>query len=910
MTIINAKKNKVASSVSLALMPLIMGLAFNSYAAETVNEKASAKKKKDEIEVIEVTSFRDSITSSLNTKRTANSVVDSISADDIGSFPDDNVAESLQRIAGVSITRSLSGDGEGVSIRGFGPGKNLTLVNGQQMVSSGFNLENALNRGQNFGLLPSSIVKRSDVYKSSEAHLPDGGVGGTINIVTHKPLGQKKDFVGNVSAKAQYNTLSEDTSPNFSGLASWKVNEKFGALVSLDYSDKQTRRDAVEILRYDKKTFTTANGETYTDVLVPGAIGSANFNQTRERKTAMVTLQYLPTDSVDMDFNYINSVLEGNNFNTNLISLNHAAYFNKTYNTGGVVDADYNEALNTITKIEYDAPIQGNRKAAGQVSALARDTKLESEAYQYNIKWLGDDLTLSGSLGYSESSGGAGDVNVLTINLMGSSVVGIDDGVGYVQYLDEQSGKLGEGAAFGHTRNIKSTDNDNAYFALDGEYFTEGFITSVQFGAKYTEASQRNRWIKNPNDFHLATDEHPKYRGQLAGDIGTLSSTPDGFLADISSNAISSYSYLHPNIVKDLNITYNPINHAGNNWDVEEDIFALYTQANFEHDFDSFTLRGNAGLRYSDQTATVSNFTSGGEEGGGFTPEELANLDFNSVNKGESDYLLPSINLIFDLGENWVVRSAFSTVISRPAYGHLAKQLVLSTSEDPDGGVSRRGSRGNPDLEAFEADKYDLSAEWYYKEGSSLSAGYFFYDVKTFVSNETTKETHFGLEYDISRPVNVGGGSIQGVELAFSHQFTELPAPFDGLGTQLNYTYVDSDSKDVDPTSGEELPLAGLSENTYNATLFYSKEQWDVRVSYNYRDAYFEELEFDLPRFNEEIGRLTAKIKYKFDNGLSAYIQGTNLTNQQNQRYIGDPGRPFQTSEVGRNYVVGVDYKF
>ena len=919
-------------------MPLLLS---NSVLAEESTAQ-KAKKEKEAMEVIEIKSFKDSISSSLNNKRGANSIVDAISADDIGNFPDSNVAESLQRLPGVSITRSLDGSGEGVSIRGFAPGKNLTLINGQQWTSSAFNLENALSRGSNFGMLPSTIVSRSEVYKSSEARLPDGGVGGTVNIVTHKPLSQNDDFFAKVSAKAQYNTVSEDTAPIFSGIASWKLNDKFGALVSVDYSDIQTRREAVEVLRYDIKSFTPIDGERLENVYVPGAIGSANFNQTRERKTAMASFQYSPTDSIDMNLNYLTSEMSGNNLNTNLISTNHAGFINGYYNRGEVLSATVDPSLNlsagvdedgnpklfdTVSHISYPDLNAAAAHRAGQSSAIYREAELTSDSLQFDASWTGDSLTLKASAGYSESSGGPGDIRSLIVFVPGRSNVSIDDGVGYVEYLDVPANELGRsaGKVWAHGRSVITSDNENNYFALDSEYFIDDqFITSIEFGVKQTNAEQQSFFESFSNDFHKdVTDEagnlvRASYRGRDPEEVGVPLSTPDGFLDGISNNAVNKYYYLHPNYLED--ITYTPTMHAnrlGRSWKVEETLNAAFVQANFEHEFNGFVLRGNAGLRYSEQETTTHNFYVSAlaeevvEDIPKLTEEDVENFNFNYIRTGKTDELLPSLNVIFDMDNDWVFRAAYSTVISRPAFGQLAQQLSISIpDEDADGNVSRNGRRGNHELESFKSDKYDFSAEWYYKEASSVSLALFFYDIATFVSSEVQTEQFFGFDYEITKPVNVDGGTIKGLEFALSHSFDELPAPFDGLGTLFNYTYIDSESEDIHPTTEVSLPLAGLSNNTYNLTLFYSKEQWDARISYNYRDAYFETPVSSWARYNDEIGRLTAKVKYKFTDKLSMFVQGTNLTNQKNKRYADIPERPWQTSLVGSNYTLGIDYQF
>jgi|GEM_PF-4638383 len=913
MKILNSKRNCVATAVSIALMPLVLSASFASYAAEENGDEKNSKNKREEIEVIEVTTYRDSITSALNTKRTSNSVMDAITADDIGSFPDDNVAESLQRIPGVSITRSLSGEGESVSIRGFGPGKNLSLVNGQQLTSSAFNFENALSRGYNYSVLPSTIVQRAEVYKSTEAYLPEGGVGGTVNIVTRKPLNQNKEVLLVTSGSLGHNSLADSYNPKASGLISWKPSDKWGILASVDYSDKDTRRDSNSVLVYKNQSFTTQDGTEFNDVIVPSANAAAIFTQTLKRKTGMVTMQYQPTDALDMSLNYLRSDVEGHNFNTALLSLNHQFKHNKA---GTVLDATLNEATNTITSIDYAAPKNGR---AGWVAASFRDTELVNESYHYDIKWLGDNLTLKGAIGASNSSGGPGDVSAIRTLVSGRSTVSIDDGVGYSRYHDTDVNNLGAAGTWGHGGGAIFSENENSFLTLDGEYyFDDSIFTSLQFGARFTKASQDNRHLIKSSDYHKATDAHDGLRkGVPASFFGELSSTPADFHDTLSDNAYSSYQYLDPRDmdIEGLGIVYNTRPHQGNSFKVEEEITAFYLQANFEHDFDDMTLRGNFGVRSTDQTTTTHNFST---DLSWKNADDLAILNafaYDYSDKGESDNILPSANLALDLQNDWVIRGAYSTVITRPAFKQLAQQLFVKDIKEEDqieGGATRTAKKGNADLEAFEANKYDLSAEWYYNEGSSISLGVFYYDVKTFVTNLETQEDLLGDGdlWLVSQPVNENGGSLTGLEAALSHQFTSLPAPFDGLGMQLNYTYIDSETKALNPLNDEQLPLAGLSKSTYNAVFFYSTDKWDARLSYNYRDSYYEQLQFEMPRFSNEIARLTAKVKYKFENNLSLYLEGANLTDHEDSRYIGDESRPMRSGNGGRNFAVGFNYTF
>jgi len=916
MKILTTKRNSVATAVSIALMPVLLGASISAYAedAKQVSNVQQAKKKKEQLEVIEVTSYRDSIASSLNVKRNANAVIDAITADDIGSFPDDNIAESLQRIPGVSITRNFAGEGESISIRGFSPGQNLSLINGQETTSSSFDFSGQSTRGFNYSALPSTIIKTTEVHKSSQAYMPEGGVGGTVNVITRKPLNQKEDFLGAAAGSLTHNELADSFDPNFSGLASWKIADNFGALVSIDYSDKETRRDAVGINGYRNKSFVTADGTQYTDVLVPGAVATAIFEQKIERQTVMATLQYQPVDAIDMTLNYLRSDKSGHNLNRSLASFNHAFNHNKA---GTVLSATPSASNpNTIETITYAPNPKGNQlNRVGHVESKFRNSELSSESFNYDIQWLGDNLTVKATLGASKASGGFGGINNVISVLTGRSTVSISDGIGYAHFADADLTDTSDLNVWAFGGQSNDNETENKFATLDTEYyFDDSFFTSLQLGARYTEANQDNRFYINGSDFHQATDAHDKLRGTLtAGDLGGFTTLPDNYHTDLNDNTPDNFqtSNIDDVDLSEFGILRTRRSHTGNSFYIEEESLAFYAQANFEHDFDDIILRGNVGLRSVKQNTETANFSSALNWKDPDNLEKINNFEYDHTDKGDSNYLLPSVNVILDLQNDVVVRGAYSTVITRPGFKQLAQTLAVDKNNDTDNGILK-AKKGNADLEAFEADKYDLSAEWYYGEASSVSLGAFYYDIKTFVADEETQQDLFddGRIWTITQPINIDGGDLKGIEAAISHQFTNLPGALSGLGMQLNYTYIDSTTEAINPLNDEKLPLKGLSESTYNAVLFYSKDNWNGRLAYNYRDAYFQTVQLGLPRFVDSIARLTAKVKYRFDNGLSVYVQGNNLTNEVSFEYLGDTFRPRVTSANGRQYTVGFNYTF
>ena len=228
--------------LKLSTLTLAVASALSATAVQAADTTEAEAK---DVEVIEVRGIRASNKKNLNTKRFSTSIVDAISAEDIGKFPDKNVAESLQRIAGVSITRDF-GEGERVSIRGTAPQLNRTLVNGQNIATTKWWALEPSSRSFNYSLLPSELVSSLEVYKSPEAKIDEGAIGGTVILRTRKPLDLDAG-AGFGSAGIRYNDKTESSDPQVSGLYSWKnEDETFGVLASVVFQGREQRRDGLE----------------------------------------------------------------------------------------------------------------------------------------------------------------------------------------------------------------------------------------------------------------------------------------------------------------------------------------------------------------------------------------------------------------------------------------------------------------------------------------------------------------------------------------------------------------------------------------------------------------------------------------------------------------------------------------
>src|SRR5215813_233385 len=264
---------------------------------------------------VQVLGIRESLARSLETKRNADSVIEVITADEIGKLPDKNVADALQRLPGVTISSAAGGEGgfdenDRVSMRGTNPSLTQTLINGHAVATGDwFVLDQVgtVGRSVSYSLLPSEIVGQIIVHKSATADLVEGGVAGAVDIITRRPLDFKKNFTGSIAAQAVYADLPQKTDPQFNALVNWKNDAgTAGILLQGFYERRHLRRDGQELLGYDKISPTSPLAMAHpqlANVAYPTLIGSAFFEQERERYGGMVDVQIKPTNDLTLDFN-------------------------------------------------------------------------------------------------------------------------------------------------------------------------------------------------------------------------------------------------------------------------------------------------------------------------------------------------------------------------------------------------------------------------------------------------------------------------------------------------------------------------------------------------------------------------------------------------------------------------------
>jgi TonB-dependent receptor len=261
-----------------------------------------------------------------------------------------------------------------------------------------------------------------------------------------------------------------------------------------------------------------------------------------------------------------------------------------------------------------------------------------------------------------------------------------------------------------------------------------------------------------------------------------------------------------------------------------------------------------------------------------------------------------------NLTDTLILRAAASRVISRPTLTDLSPAQSITSNPG-----NERITRGNPNLLPFRASQAEGGLEWYYNRDSLLSATFFFKSIDSFITRGVSTQKVDQVTFIIDQPVNGKGATVKGIELSYRTLFKGLPAPFDGLGTQLSYTYTSSNAKYVNAAkNAASYSLQGLSKNSYTIVGFYEKGPWQLRASYTWRDRYLvaPQTQTGVPEFSDNYNQLDAGIQFSITDNFILTADATNLTNSDEFHYANVIGNTQEYRRVGRRYSAGVRVRF
>lgn len=857
-----------------------------------------------DLDTVTVTGIRGSMEKSLDTKREANARVEVVTAEDVGKLPAHNVADTLQRLPGVNISSSSADEGgfdeaDRVSLRGTSPSLTQTLINGHTVGSADWfvlSQGNNVGRSVSYSLLPSELVSSVEVNKSSQAKLQDGGTTGTVNIITRKPLEFSKPFTAEGSIGMVRSDQAKSNDPQYSALFNYKNEEgTFGVMVQGFSQKRELRREAQEIPGgFFKIGAGDPVAKTNPDLIgvnVPGLLGSTLFEQTRERKGGLVSLQFKPSDSLTLGLNGFSSELKANNYNRNFMM------FGNSFAKSQAPDPGYVVKDGVLTNASYRG-VPGTDYAVYDM--IYRESKAKSSYVTFDADWqISDSLTAKFQAGSTKGTGETPRQYIAEVTLAnGGGASWATHGNG--SPIDwNVGGDLSPNGvtSFGTWGNQQVTAEDKEKWAtLDfNQYFNDGgVLSSIDFGLRFAD---HKREALSPE-------------GATPGDIwsalknGATANYPSGFAGDIGGTFPRNLWYFTPGALKDA-VTNNSTWLAGNDgptgrhnygaeWKVKEKNFAGYVQANFRGDWWS----GNVGLRYVNIKQDIDTYNA---------VSKASDADVSSLFgmwerlafQNKRNRVLPSANIKFDLDDSLVLRVAASQTQTLPDYSALGASSYGSD-------LNRTGGGGNPNLKPTLSTNLDANLEWYFMPRGLLSVGAYHMNLKDYiafdvVSRQLYSELTNQLEtYQISTPINADG-KVTGVEVAYEQPIGEY------FGINANYTYANGTTSHT--WSDGSHNLLGTSKNTYNVGAYFENERFGARVSYTRRSSFLISLSGTNPYYQDDFGTLSASLSYKATDWLSISLDGLNLNNPT-YKYYQTAAIPTSFYSNGRQYYLNFRFKY
>jgi iron complex outermembrane recepter protein len=837
-------------------------------------------------EDIVVTGIRASLSTAQARKRDATQIVDSIVAQDIGKLPDVNVAEALQRITGVQISRN-QGEGSGIAIRGLTQVR--TELDGRSIFTSG-------GRTLSFEDVPSELLAGADVYKSPTADQIEGGIGGLVNLRLRKPL-DFDGFEAAAQARVTYYDYADKAAPQVSALISnrWDTGiGEIGVLLSGAYQHTEFRTDfnAVEPFNL-RRDLVDLNGngtlgEEADAIFAPGGGGIRSENGQRDRYGANLAVQWRPTDTLELYVDGLYSLYEIGS-NTNLF-----------YALGDSSNPADLPAGGNYTVFEGTNSFRSGTWNNVRVLSSTYTDHRRSETWQLagGFRWENDGAKLRTDVAYTDASTETAyrqlafrtRVPTLTQDLSGDFATLVPGGID----LADPARYTYDNAAQYLSRNTGSelAVQTDAEFEIDG-----GFLKRVKIGARYADrtAIDGNVYVYNDlTDFAsstypggIATTDLDLFRKGKFSDRVDLPTRfvapPLGVVEDFEQ--VRSAFGLPPG-----EPAFSPLTQ----FDLSETTTALYITGDYDFDVGSVRVRGNGGIRViRTQVGTTGNQVA---SDGGLVPISVGGTYVSA---------LPNFNIRIDFTDKLTLRGAASRGLTRPNFNNLSPALALDYQ-------FLTGSAGNPALGPLTADQFDVSLEYYLSRSSLIYAAGFLKNVDGFITNVIGNETIDGQVFEIRRPQNGESGEIKGFEVGWNQFLDFLPGPLDGLGFQANYTFVDSAAPG--PLAGQTVPLEGLSKHSFNLIGLYEKGPLSMRVAYNWRDSFVATTagpgSGSNPIYNQGGGVLDASLNFDVTRNLSFTIDGANLTRTPTITYFGETFRPRESSVTDRRISAGVRARF
>ncbi|MBR9728462.1 TonB-dependent receptor [Shewanella intestini] len=928
------------------------------------NNVASDDADIEQIERIKVTGYSRSLIDSINTKRYGDTVSEQLSADDLGALPDVSMADALTRLPGISAVRT-GGQAAEINIRGMSGGFVFSTLNGREQVST------SGSRSIEFDQYPSELISSAAVYKSPKASLIEGGVAGTVELATVSPLSKDNQHNFVVNARAMYNDRASEVygakehGDRFSFSYQGKyLEDTLGVAVGYARLNQPSVATQFIGLAYnDVKDVDGVSGDINGSVDCPECeyisegFELQHLGGVETRNGYMGAIEWAPVDNfvlkADTFISRFDSESFARGFRVKLGGAN-ASVANPVLDGNAVIGGTFNRSSSSYTRVEL---VNDDNQDFDEV-----------DNYGVNADWqvtdnLNVNVDVSLSSAKSDFRNGLLWSNVAVDANADTPIFDENVSISYLlNGLDLPNIGFNQADAFSDIDRVmvskygiypfENEDELKAY-RIDFEYTLDNdYIASIEFGARYSDRTYSNdrSVFEYGNDGAFSGSEPPL---QLTNDMATVVNWDGDFGYFPSYLAIDLDSALNAWFP---NGTPQPVQTWGNaggvidaqgyttnySWsvlqsgEVYEEVTSGYIMANIDMEIGDLPVTGNLGVRVvnTDQSATMLQNVDGDATLGAQNITDsigIINQNYAPTVQGDSyTDVLPSINLNFKITNDSQIRFAAAKVMSRPPINRLAGDISASVNDD---GEINGSSTNNPFLKPFYADQYDLSFEHYFDEGAVVAA-VFYKNIDSFIDtfaieNYDFKGNGFNVPDYITDDVsgeqiettngtyttavnNAEGGYIRGLELAYTHVFTSLPSPFSGLGFSGSYSFTQSEVESITDLGGDSVTqaLPGLSENVANATLFYSYEGFETRISARFRDEFVSEqvaINEQVVNFDGETV-IDYQASYQVTDGLGVLFQINNLTDEPTKSYFGSTSKTGTIQYFGREFYLGLNY--
>jgi len=780
----------------------------------------SAVEPVDGLGEIVVTGLRQSLVTNETIKRDSSGIVDAITTEDIGKFPDTNLAESIQRIPGVTIDR-INNEGSRVTVRGFGPEFNLVTLNGRSMPGSiTANITAAATRSFDFENISADGISGITVYKTGRADVPSGGIGSTINITTARPF-DFHSMRATFQAKATDDTSSKvgnKVTPEFSGLFSDTFfDETVGFLVNGSYSKRNSREEDANIDGWLQDQFAAGDPRVTSSNTNPGGHnwgprneGWGFIDHQRERVNGQAVLQFKPIDSLVATADYTYTFYK---------DLNQKHTFGAWFDYGPNPSSATINSHGTVTNLV---------DTGSDLSYFATNDEIMNQngSAGLNLKWQASDniaVEFDGHHSTADSGGGAlgsnnfgivGQNPQLSLNkyfTMGNGTIPTTSWTYVSPYNTSNLGTSTIDPLFGQANDtIFRTVIDELRLHATWKNSSESGLKSIMAGVDLkrmtTEAEAFNSgnfaWgYYNPVDVGLIpasaftkVSSCSILKSFSGGGCGNL--VPYFYTFGLPSAIAATQGGGRPNAngTPDGNFpayVFAQAKTPTNDDHIKEETPAPFVQMDFDTEFDGMRFRALAGLRYEKSTVTAQSLQKVPVSIQWNNPTEFstnyaANATYSDVRRSYDEFL-PSLDTSLQVLPDVLLRASYSKTISRSDLLSMVGTTSVTNSPKPG---SRTATAGNPGLLPYESNNFDLSAEWYYAKGSYVSANWFTKHVTNFLTQTTTKAPLFGI-------TDPNAGALANKAIA------ELQAAGKGVSAQSIYTQIQTDTGSLGPFLGQ-----------------------------------------------------------------------------------------------------------